>query len=332
MPLITCPSTLVSRRTCEDGNAARDCSRASSHAGLVPRFHLGTRICPKLCLARLRAPELKLRQQGLSKWNLGTRVRRDRNCEHTIELKHSTYLVTPHTPTFMPPPGYARIKVVESFDELVSTRFGAGINSLCWPRDLPGDFDEVVQQLTTSGEITTLDEASLKTLPVSAAGRAAIENLIEDQRLLRAAGLAPILDCIHAYPREEKPGPVPIDVYSFHADSATMEADTWLCSYNESSSEGLRNDEARRRIDIPETRAELLKLFGGEENEDFREHLEENCYNLHYAPVPGARPFSFGIGNLWRIAVDYPGSPVPPCIHRAPAALPGRPPRLLLIS
>ena len=36
--------------------------------------------------------------------------------------------------------------------------------------------------------------------------------------------------------------------------------------------------------------------------------------------------------HLWRIAVDYPGSPVPPCVHRAPETRPGRPPRLLLIS
>ena len=45
-----------------------------------------------------------------------------------------------------------------------------------------------------------------------------------------------------------------------------------------------------------------------------------------------AEPFSFGLGNLWRIAVEYPDSPVPPCVHRAPATIPGRPPRLLLIS
>ena len=36
--------------------------------------------------------------------------------------------------------------------------------------------------------------------------------------------------------------------------------------------------------------------------------------------------------NLWRIATDHPGCPVPPCIHRAPATLPGASPRLLLIS
>ena len=237
-----------------------------------------------------------------------------------------------HTPPFSPPPGYARVKVVKSFAELVSTPFDGGVNALCWQRTLSGDFGEVVEQLVVSEGMTTLDEARLNTLRVSAAGRAAIAILLEDQRLLRTAGLSPILDCIHAYPRDVEPGPVPTDVYSFHADRATGEVDTYLCSYNESSSEGLRNDEARRRIDAPETRAELLREFAGEDDADFLAYLNENCYDLHYAPVPQARPFSFGLGNLWRIAVDYPGSPVPPCIHRAPATLPGRPPRLLLIS
>jgi len=87
-------------------------------------------------------------------------------------------------------------------------------------------------------------------------------------------------------------------------------------------------------VDIPETRARLLQHFEGVSDEyaDFREYLAENCYDLHYAAVPEARPFSFGLGNLWRIAVDYPGSPVPPCIHRAPETIPGQPPRLLLLS
>ena len=122
------------------------------------------------------------------------------------------------------------------------------------------------------------------------------------------------------------------DVYSFHADSAPVETDTYLCSYTEAASEGLRNEEAQRFVDIPAVRANLLKTFGGEDNDEFLEYLKENCYDLHYAPTPLAQPFSFGLGNLWRIAVDYPGSPVPPCVHRAPETVPGRPPRLLLIS
>jgi hypothetical protein len=115
-------------------------------------------------------------------------------------------------------------------------------------------------------------------------------------------------------------------------DSATVEADTWLCTYHGPSSEGLKNEEAIRRVDIPETRAELLRLFGGEDDEGFREHLSDQCFDLHYLPVGEARSFAFGQGNLWRIAVAYPGCPVPPCIHRAPETLPGQTPRLLLIS
>ena len=91
-------------------------------------------------------------------------------------------------------------------------------------------------------------------------------------------------------------------------------------------------EEGRDADKHPETRAELLRLFGGKDDADFREYLKENYYDLHWAPLPGAVPFSFGIGNLWRIAVDWPGSPVPPCIHRAPGTLPGEAPRLLLIS
>lgn len=234
----------------------------------------------------------------------------------------------------MPPfslPDYARIKRVNSFEELVAARFADGVNALCWERELPGDFGEVVARLEADESITALAEDRLRGLSLGAGGRVAVEVMLEDLRLLREQGRDPVLNCIHGYPRDETAGPVPTDVFSFHADSAPVEADTWLCTYHGLPSEGLRNEEARRRVDVPETRAELLKLHGGEDNDAFREFLQENCYDLHYAPVPAARPYSFGVGNLWRIAVDWPGSPVPPCIHRAPGTQPGQP-RLLLIS
>ncbi len=234
--------------------------------------------------------------------------------------------------TFNLPDGYSRIKRVHSFAELVSTPFADGVNALCWTRTLPGNFREVVELLGTGEGIVTLDDARLNRLPVSAAGRVAIDLLLQDQQLLRERHLDPVLNCIHGYPRDEDPGPVPTDVFSFHTDSATVETDTYLCTYHGASSEGLRNDEAQRRVDIPTTRAELLRLFGGEDNGGFHDWLKENCFDLHYAPVASARPFSFGVGNLWRIAVDWPGSPVPPCIHRAPETVPGELPRLLLIS
>ncbi len=233
--------------------------------------------------------------------------------------------------TFTPPPGYPRIRVVSSFHSLVTTPFADGINALCWPRALAGDFAEVAGKLGAVEGITTIDVDELIRLPVSAAGRTAIETLLGDYRLLREQERDPVLNCIHAYPRDEAPGPVSTDVFSFHADSAPVEADTWLCTYHGPPSEGLRNDEARRRVDIPETRAALLEQFGGEDDADFREYLSEQSYDLHYAPLAHARPFSFGVGHLWRIAVDWPGSAVPPCLHRAPETQPGDPPRVLLI-
>jgi hypothetical protein len=233
---------------------------------------------------------------------------------------------------YLPPPGYGRVRVVDSFQELVTTPLGGGVNALCWARSLAGDFAEVVGRLAPTEDITPLDEATLRGLPLSPAGRTAVATLVEDLERLRAHGLAPVLDCIRRYPRDEEPGAVATDVYSFHADRATVETDTYLCSYTEAASEGLRNEEAQRRVDQPETRARLLREFGGQDGAEFREYLRDQCYDLHYAPRPGARPFDFGLGHLWRIAVDYPGSPVPPCVHRAPATRPGRPPRLLLIS
>jgi hypothetical protein len=57
---------------------------------------------------------------------------------------------------------------------------------------------------------------------------------------------------------------------------------------------------------------------GGADDEDFRVFLNERCYDWHSAPAEDARSFSFGRGNLWRIAVDWLGSPG----HRACIARP----------
>lgn len=231
-------------------------------------------------------------------------------------------------------PGFTSARVVDSFEELIATPFADGINALCWPRTLEGDFAEVLSHLPAGEGITPVDEDFLRELTpgFSPAGQAAAEAMLADLERLRACGLAPNLDCIRAYPREEEPGAVPIDVYSFHADSATVETDTWLCTYAGTPSDGVSNDQAIRRVDVPETRDALLAEFGGGEGPDFEEFLSENCYDLHYALLPGASPHSFGSGNLWRIATAWPGCPVLPCIHRAPENLPGQPPRLLLIS
>jgi hypothetical protein len=230
-----------------------------------------------------------------------------------------------------PPFDDPSLRVVASFEALIATPFRDGVNAVCWARDLQGDFDEVVRKLGTDDDITSIDEARLRSIEVGPPGRRAVAALLEDLERLRAIGEEPTLDCVRRYPRDHD-GPVATDVHSFHVDRATAPLDTFLCSYTGASSEGLRHREARRLVDVPAIRALLLERFGGEEDEAFAAWLGENSFDLHYEALPEARPFSFGLGNLWRIAVQYPGSPVPACIHRAPEDSPGQSPRLLLIS
>ena len=247
---------------------------------------------------------------------------------HTGNLA-SVYMPTPLTPSPILPPDFDCIKVVHSFEELASTPFVQGVNAFCWPRVLAGDFAEVVEKIGSGDGITLLDEIFLQGLHLSQAGHVAINEMLLDERLLSGLGLDPALNCIHAYPSDNNATPISTDVYSFHADSAPVQSETWLCTYFGASSEAIRNEEAVRHMDIPKTRAHLLELYGGQDDVGFCEFLSENCYDLHYAALPHAAPYPFGTANLWRIAVQYPDSPVPPCIHRAPRT---NSPRLLLIS
>ena len=70
--------------------------------------------------------------------------------------------------SFTLPADYPRLQVVRSFHELVTMRFAGGVNALCWPRTLAGDFGEVVARLGAGEGIVTLDEERLRALPQQA--------------------------------------------------------------------------------------------------------------------------------------------------------------------
>lgn len=231
------------------------------------------------------------------------------------------------------PTAYAigMIGEVASFDALLNAPWCDGVSALTWRRSLAGDFDAVAAAVGPIDEIISLDAESLLGLSLTPAGALAREQLLADLQMLRAAGLDPSLDVIPLQARAISDAPVVTDVYSWHADSATDETDTWLCSYNVAATETLPTASARRHVDMPEIRAKLLQLYGGDDGEGFRDYLREHYYDLHYVAVSGARPISFGLGHLWRIATLWPGCPVPPCVHRAPQTVPGSVPRLLLI-
>jgi hypothetical protein len=227
--------------------------------------------------------------------------------------------------------GQPRVRQVRTFEELLRAPFAEGVNALCWERKLPGDFAEVIAKLGPGEGIVPLEDERIRALELSPAGRLAAEAMLADQQLLRDHDLAPSLNCVYDCVRDPDAGTVPTNVTSFHVDSAPVEVDTWLCTYHGACSEGLRNEDALLKVSIPEIRTALLREYGGKDDADFAEFLHEHSYDSHYAPKPGATPYPFGTFALWRIATRWPGSAVPPCIHRAPENHPGSP-RLLLIS
>lgn len=221
--------------------------------------------------------------------------------------------------------------IVDSFAELVRRPLAGGVNALCWPRALAGDFQEIARVLAPDDGIVTVDVETLESLSPSAAGRLAATAIIDDLRTLSELGREPVLNCIARYDRDERGLPIQTDVLSFHADRAPVECDTWLCTYWGKSSEGLDNHDARRLIDDAAIYSALRRHYPGLDDDEFHALVRDESFDLHYGVAAGARPYTFGVGHLWRIAVEWPGSPALPCLHRAPATLPGDEPRLLLI-
>jgi hypothetical protein len=222
-----------------------------------------------------------------------------------------------------------QIQYVTNFQDLVSTSFKGEINAICWARNLPGDFAEIVKKVEQTGNITTIEQEELRELQLSEQGQLAREILLNDLKVLEAYGASPILNVINHYDRDDTNPFFPTDVYSFHVDRSPIPVDTFLCTYYGESSEILPNSQGKKKVLIPEIRNELKKLYNGAD-EGFESFLSEHSFDLHYQAEPDARPISLGLGHLWRLAVDHPESQVPPCIHRAPKERSGQS-RLLLI-
>jgi hypothetical protein len=233
-------------------------------------------------------------------------------------------------PVLSPSPWESQLKWVQGFDELISIPFKGKLNAVGWQRSLDGDFGNIVQHLPPIKHKLQLDRQLLEGLQLSPQGRIAANIMLEDFETLAECGLDPSLEAIVEYPKDPNAN-FPTDVYSFHIDSATVETDTYLCTYHGSPSEILAHHEAQLKIQIPEIRAQLFEQFGSQDSAKFNEFLVKKCYNLHYQPLPDAQPLSLGQGNLWRLAVQHPHSQVPACIHRAPEVGSQQPTRLLLI-
>lgn len=222
-----------------------------------------------------------------------------------------------------------KIYAVSNFQDFVSTPFHGETNAICWSRKLAGDFSEIVKKVELNENITELDQEELRELQLSEQGHLAREILLNDLKLLEAHGASPSLNLIRCYEKDDAYPFFPTDVYSFHVDRSPIPIDTILCTYTGESSAILPNSQATQKVLVPEIRNELRKLYNGEE-EGFESFLSEFFFDLHYQANPNARPFSLGVGHLWKLAVDHPQSKVLPCIHQAPKEKNGQT-RLMII-
>ncbi|MBL7931568.1 MAG: hypothetical protein JNL60_06695 [Bacteroidia bacterium] len=221
------------------------------------------------------------------------------------------------------------IRRVTNFEDLISAAYQGEVNAIRWSRELVGNFSEIVDKIETEESITVVEPEDLLALDLSEAGQLAREIILNDLALLKDHGASPVLNVVKKYDRDEEGTFFPTDVYSFHVDRSPIATDTFLCTYYGEPSEILPNTEAEKKVDIPEIRNALKKQYSGTE-ENFDSFLTEHFYDLHYQAKPGAHIIKLGLGEVWRLAVDHPGSNVPPCLHRAPEEKPGEY-RLLLI-
>lgn len=218
---------------------------------------------------------------------------------------------------------------VTNFENLVSIPFHGDVNTICWNRQLIGNFSEIVNQIELRSNIKELGQEELLELELSEQGQLARDILLNDLKLLKAHGASPIINIIKCYERDDANPFFSTDVYSFHVDRSPIPTNTFLCTYLGEPSEIVPNAQATQKILIPEIRHELKKQYNGTEDE-FDLFLTEHFYDLHYQANPDAQIISLGQGNLWRLAVDHPQSIVLPCLHRAPKEKNGQN-RLLMI-
>lgn len=211
-----------------------------------------------------------------------------------------------------------QVGLVNTFSELVHTPFQGTVNAICWHRNLEGDFKEIVSQLILKEDITEVSAEDLNALHLTPDGEIARKIILNDLKSLSELGALPSLNLLKCYERDHEFSFISTDVYSFHVDRSPVGSDTFLCTYYGASSDIIANDQVTQKIMIPEIREKLKQLHDGPD-EDFDSFLKDHFFDLHYQPQPGATVTNLGTGHLWRLAVDYPGQKVLPCVHRAPA-------------
>ncbi len=152
------------------------------------------------------------------------------------------------------------IQYVTNFQDLIAAPFHGFTNAMGWSRKLTGDFSEIVEQVTLSGNITEIGQEELRELQLTEQGQLAREVLLQDWQLLEAYGASPVLNVIRHYEQDDSLPFFATDVYSFHVDRSPIPTDTFLCTCYGGPSEILPDAQGQQKVLIPEIREKLRAL------------------------------------------------------------------------
>lgn len=97
-----------------------------------------------------------------------------------------------------------QVGMVSNFSELVETEFQGTVNALCWPRNLRGNFEEIVSKIQLKDNITEISADDLLALELSDEGNFAREIILNDLQYLTDFGALPSLNLLKCYERDEE--------------------------------------------------------------------------------------------------------------------------------
>ena len=116
----------------------------------------------------------------------------------------------------------SQVHTVTTFSELISTPFQGKTNACCWSRHLHGNFQEIVEKLELTDNITEVTADDLLALSLTDEGRIARETILNDMQLLTEIGALPSLNLIKHYERDDEFDFISTDVYSYHVDRSPI--------------------------------------------------------------------------------------------------------------
>lgn len=213
------------------------------------------------------------------------------------------------------PPAHESIVIETSMERFYAHRRKPHEMIILHPRTISGPFNALARHLLERHPcygVAKAHDEMLQTLYSCEALEAmsGIPDALDDamglivsdmNEMARQTGVQPFLRVI-------APGGYAVGTYVYHEDtpkhlSALGACERLVCCYNGPTTEGLLEEDAS------------FVSCGGDGPE--------------YMAMPGAAPFRFGIGNIWRHACM--GGEAPAFIHRAVDIPAGHPPRLMVV-